>query len=51
MPAIINRTNLLLWDRDQHAYSYYIEVSMDQEDWLRVVCAQVIHYFLLHAGY
>jgi len=37
MPAIINRINLLLWDRDQRAYSYYIEVSMDQEDWVRVV--------------
>jgi len=37
MPCIINRINLLLWDRDQRAYSYYIEVSMDQEDWVRVV--------------
>ncbi|XP_023340918.1 BTB/POZ domain-containing protein 9 [Eurytemora carolleeae] len=37
MPCILNRINLLLWDRDQRAYSYYIEVSMDQKDWIRVV--------------
>jgi len=37
MPCIINRINMLLWDRDQRAYSYYIEVSMDQADWVRVV--------------
>ena len=37
MPCIINRINMLLWDRDQRAYSYYIEVSMDQKDWVRVV--------------
>jgi len=37
MPCIINRINMLLWDRDQRAYSYYVEVSMDQTDWIRVV--------------
>lgn len=37
MPCIINRINMLLWDRDQRAYSYCIEVSMDQVDWVRVV--------------
>ena len=37
MPCIINRINMLLWDRDQRAYSYCIEVSMDQSDWVRVV--------------
>ena len=37
MPCIINRINMLLWDRDQRAYSYYIEISMDQADWVRVV--------------
>jgi len=37
MPCIINRINMLLWDRDQRAYSYCIEVSMDQADWVRVV--------------
>ena len=36
--AILNRINLLLWDRDQCAYySYHLEVSMDQEDLMRVV--------------
>jgi BTB/POZ domain-containing protein 9 len=28
---------MLLWDRDQRSYSYYIEVSMDQKDWVKVV--------------
>lgn len=37
MPCIINHIKMLLWDRDQRAYSYYIEVSMDQKDWVRVV--------------
>ena len=37
MACILNRINLLLWDRDQRAYSYYIEVSMNQVDWVRVV--------------
>ena len=37
MACIINKINMLLWDRDQRAYSYYIEVSMDQSDWVRVV--------------
>ena len=37
MPCIINRINMLLWDQDERAYSYYIDVSMDQKDWSRVV--------------
>jgi len=37
MPCIINRINMLLWDRDQRSYCYYIDVSMDQKDWIRVV--------------
>jgi len=37
MPCIINRINLLLWDRDQRAYSYFVEVSMDQKDWVKIV--------------
>ena len=36
MQCIINHIKMLLWDRDQRAYSYYIDVSMDQEDWVRV---------------
>ncbi len=37
MQCIINNIKMLLWDRDQRAYSYYIDVSMDQQDWARVV--------------
>ena len=28
MPCIINHIKMLLWDRDQRAYSYYIEVLL-----------------------
>ncbi|XP_034384131.1 BTB/POZ domain-containing protein 9 isoform X1 [Cyclopterus lumpus] len=34
--SIINHVRLLLWDRDSRSYSYYIEVSMDELDWVRV---------------
>ncbi|XP_015587658.1 BTB/POZ domain-containing protein 9 isoform X2 [Cephus cinctus] len=34
---IINHVKLLLWDHDFRSYSYYLEVSMDQKDWVRVV--------------
>ncbi|XP_056283475.1 BTB/POZ domain-containing protein 9 isoform X1 [Pseudoliparis swirei] len=34
--SIINHARLLLWDRDSRSYSYYIEVSMDELDWVRV---------------
>ncbi|CAH0552089.1 unnamed protein product [Brassicogethes aeneus] len=36
-PSIINHIRMLLWDRDLRSYSYYIEVSMEQKDWVRVV--------------
>lgn len=36
-PCILNHLRLLLWDKDNRAYSYYIEVSVDQQDWVRVV--------------
>lgn len=36
-PCILNHLVLLLWDKDNRAYSYYIEVSVDQKDWVRVV--------------
>ncbi|KAI0227876.1 BTB/POZ domain-containing protein 9 [Lamellibrachia satsuma] len=36
-PCIINTVRMLLWDRDMRWYSYYIEVSMDDKDWVRVV--------------
>jgi len=37
-PSIINTIKLLLWDKEAtRSYSYYIEVSMDCEDWIRVL--------------
>ncbi|RNA10306.1 BTB POZ domain-containing 9 [Brachionus plicatilis] len=35
--TILNHVRLLLWDKDTRSYSYYIEVSMNEKDWLRVV--------------
>ena len=35
--SIINTVRLLLWDKDMRSYSYYIEVSMDDNDWVRIV--------------
>ncbi|XP_060523915.1 BTB/POZ domain-containing protein 9 [Cylas formicarius] len=37
VPSIINHVRMLLWDRDIRSYSYYIEVSMEQKDWMRVI--------------
>nr|KAG5695211.1 hypothetical protein BaRGS_018333 [Batillaria attramentaria] len=34
---IINTIKLLLWDRDMRSYSYYIEVSMDDKDYDRII--------------
>ncbi|XP_070579023.1 BTB/POZ domain-containing protein 9-like [Ptychodera flava] len=36
-PCIINTIKMLLWDRDPRSYSYYIEVSMDEQDWVKVI--------------
>ncbi|KAL0969880.1 hypothetical protein UPYG_G00233730 [Umbra pygmaea] len=36
-PSIINHIRLLLWDLDSRSYCYYVEVSMDELDWVRVV--------------
>ncbi|XP_033123857.1 BTB/POZ domain-containing protein 9-like [Anneissia japonica] len=36
-PSLINTIKMLLWDRDMRSYSYYIEVSMDQKDWVQVI--------------
>ncbi|XP_052263784.1 BTB/POZ domain-containing protein 9-like [Dreissena polymorpha] len=36
-PYIVNTFKLLLWDRDQRSYSFYIEVSMDDKDYERVI--------------
>jgi BTB/POZ domain-containing protein 9 len=37
MAYIINYIELHLFDRDQRAYSYFVEVSTDQHDWIRVI--------------
>lgn len=37
MLYIINNIELFLFDRDQLAYSYYVETSMDQKEWTRVI--------------
>ncbi|CAD6227476.1 GSCOCG00001163001-RA-CDS [Cotesia congregata] len=36
-PSIINHIKMLLWDRDLRSYSYYIEVSNDQKDWVKII--------------
>ncbi|CAF4299951.1 unnamed protein product, partial [Adineta steineri] len=36
-PSIINHIKLLLWDKDTRAYSYYIEVSVDNTNWTKVI--------------
>lgn len=35
--TIFNHVRLLLWDKDTRSYSYYVEVSMNEKDWLRVI--------------
>lgn len=35
--CIINYMRMLLWDKDHRSYSYYIEVSIDSKDWVRVI--------------
>uniref|UniRef100_A0A6A7FRB5 BTB/POZ domain-containing protein 9-like isoform X2 n=2 Tax=Hirondellea gigas TaxID=1518452 RepID=A0A6A7FRB5_9CRUS len=42
-PCILNHIRLVLWDKDPRSYSYYIEVSMDQKDWIRVVDHKNFH--------
>ncbi|VDM81341.1 unnamed protein product, partial [Strongylus vulgaris] len=36
-PYMIQTMRLLLWDCDDRYYSYYIEVSVDQINWVKVV--------------
>lgn len=36
-PSILNTIRLLLWDRDNRSYSYYIEASVDDKDWVKIV--------------
>ena len=33
---IINTIKLLLWDKDHRSYSFYIEVSVNEKEWVRV---------------
>ncbi|CAK9800523.1 BTB/POZ domain-containing protein 9 [Anthophora plagiata] len=35
--SIINHIKMLLWDKDMRSYSYYIEVSVNQKNWVRVI--------------
>lgn len=35
--SIINHMKILLWDKDVRSYSYYIEVSVNQTNWERVI--------------
>lgn len=37
LPSIINNIKMLLWDRDMRSYSYQVEVSMDDKDWVRII--------------
>jgi len=37
MQCIVNHLRMLLWDKDCRSYSYYVDVSMDQKDWVRVI--------------
>lgn len=37
MICLINHFKLLLWDLDKRSYSYYIETSVDQSSWNRVI--------------
>jgi len=34
--CILNHIRMLLWDKDLRSYSYYIETSIDEEDWVKV---------------
>lgn len=36
-PFTINHIRLLLCEREQRAYQYYVEVSMNGEDWIHVI--------------
>ena len=36
-PYIINTIKMLLWDRDMRSYSFYVEVSMDDKDYDRII--------------
>ncbi|XP_065563272.1 BTB/POZ domain-containing protein 9-like isoform X1 [Artemia franciscana] len=42
-PHILNHFKMLLWDRDLRMYSYYIEVSIDDSQWTRVIDHTGVH--------
>ncbi|EDW66145.1 BTB/POZ domain-containing protein 9 [Drosophila virilis] len=35
--CMVNHIRMLLWDRDSRAYSYFVEVSGNQQQWERVI--------------
>ncbi|CAH1379430.1 unnamed protein product, partial [Tenebrio molitor] len=37
VPSYLNHINMMLYDKDLRYYSYYIEVSLNQEKWKKVV--------------
>lgn len=39
-PYLLDSMRLLLWDRDDRLYSFYVEVSVDAQVWSRVVEAE-----------
>jgi BTB/POZ domain-containing protein 9 len=36
-PVFLNHVNMRLWDNDGRYYSYYVEVSIDQKKWKKIV--------------
>lgn len=36
-PYVISSMNLLLWEQDDRSYCYYIETSVNEEDWEMMV--------------
>lgn len=41
--SIINHIKLLLWDRDNRSYSYFVEVSVNRQNWDCVIDYQPYH--------
>nr|CAB3226454.1 BTB/POZ domain-containing protein 9-like [Phallusia mammillata] len=35
--SIINCIRMLLWDKDNRSYSYFVEVSVDDKEWIKVI--------------
>ncbi|KHJ75786.1 hypothetical protein OESDEN_24598 [Oesophagostomum dentatum] len=47
-PYMIKSMRLLLWDCDDRYYSYYIEVSVDQINWVKVVDRRIKQCRFVH---